>query len=216
MTPPSPARGTRLRTPKEHPNPQHSKSEQRQAEKPVGVDNAENGQLRGGEHNRDAGTRKNKHLQQHDADEAFTPRRQSLRTVEKREQTTQRKEQDEPGSDGRGMSLTITPTWGSAASEAEQLWGAGDASKLVGSETFEAKTYLDTEIGYGLAAPHRWGVVTPYAGLTLSDGAQRTLRGGLRWNASDNATVALEAERQAQGEDGSPANAVMLRAAIRW
>ena len=121
-----------------------------------------------------------------------------------------------PGSDGRGMSLTITPTWGSAASETEQLWGAGDASKLVGSESFEAKTHLDTEIGYGLGAPHRWGVVTPYAGLTLSDGAQRTLRGGLRWNASDNATVALEAERQEQGEDASPANAVMLRAAIRW
>ena len=81
----------------------------------------------------------------------------------------------DPGSDGRGMSLTITPTWGSAASEAEQLWGAGDASKLVGAGAFQAKTHLDTEIGYGLGAPQGWGVVTPYAGVTLSDGAQRTL-----------------------------------------
>ena len=122
----------------------------------------------------------------------------------------------DPGSDGRGMSLTITPTWGSAASAAEQLWGAGAATRLVGSEAFEAKTHLDTEIGYGLGAPQGWGVVTPYAGVTLSDGAQRTLRGGLRWNASQSATMALEAERQDEGEDASPTNAVMLRAQVRF
>ena len=84
----------------------------------------------------------------------------------------------DPGNDGRGMWLTITPTWGSAASEAEQLGGAGDATNLGGSEAFEAKTHLDTEIGYGLGGPQGWGVVTPYAGVTLSDGAQRTLGGG--------------------------------------
>ena len=122
----------------------------------------------------------------------------------------------DPGSDGRGMSLTITPTWGSAASEAEQLWGAGDAGKLVGAETFEAKTHLDTEIGYGLGAPHQWGVVTPYAGVTLADGGQRTLRGGLRWNASHSATFALDAERQEAGEDAAPTNALMLRAQVRF
>ena len=122
----------------------------------------------------------------------------------------------DPGSDGRGMSLAVAPTWGSAASAAEQLWGAGDATRLVGSEAFEAKTHLDTEIGYGLGAPQGWGVVTPYAGVTLSDGAQRTLRGGLRWNASQSATMALEAERQDEGEDASPTNAVMLRARVRF
>ena len=122
----------------------------------------------------------------------------------------------DPGSDGRGMSLAVAPTWGSAASAAEQLWGAGDATRLVGSEAFEAKTHLDTEIGYGLGAPQGWGVVTPYAGVTLCDGAQRTLRGGLRWNASQSATMALEAERQDEGEDASPTNAVMLRARVRF
>ena len=60
-------------------------------------------------------------------------------------------------------------------------------------------------------------MVTPYAGVTLSDGAQRTLgRGGLRWNASESATMALEAERQEQGQDASPTNAVMLRAQVRF
>ena len=122
----------------------------------------------------------------------------------------------EPGRNGRGMSLTITPTWGSAASEAEQLWSAGDAGKLVKGEAFEAKTHLDTEIGYGLGAPHQWGVVTPYAGLTLAGAGQRTVRGGLRWNASDNATVTLEAERRSEGANAAPTDAVMLRAAVRF
>ena len=122
----------------------------------------------------------------------------------------------EPGSDGRGMSLTITPTWGSAASEAEQLWGAGDASKLVGSETFEAKTHLDTEVGYGIGGPLGMGTLTPYAGLSLADGAERTLRAGLRWKASRSATVALEAERQNEGAEASPTNALMLRAQVRF
>ena len=122
----------------------------------------------------------------------------------------------DPGSDGRGMSLTITPTWGSAASEAEQLWGTGDASKLVSNAKFEAEQHLDAELGYGLGGPHGVGVITPYAGFTLGDGAQRTLRSGLRWNASQNATVALEAAREQTGAESRPTNAVMLRAEVRF
>ena len=112
------------------------------------------------------------------------------------------------------MSLTITPTWGSAASEAEQLWSARDASGLVRNAEFEAEQRLDAEIGYGLGAPHGFGVVTPYAGFTLADGAERTAcRTGLRWRASQSATVGLEATREDQG--GRP-NAVMLRAQVRF
>ena len=120
----------------------------------------------------------------------------------------------EPGSDGRGMSLTITPTWGSAASKTEQLWSAGVASKLAGAEAFETKTHLDTEIGYGLGAPHQWGVVTPYAGLTLGGAGQRTLRTGLRWKASNSATMGLEATREES--NNGPANALMLRVSMHF
>ena len=124
--------------------------------------------------------------------------------------------QIDPGSDGRGMSLAIAPTWGSAASEAEQLWGARDATKLVGSEEFEAEAHLNAEVGYGLGGPLGMGTLTPYAGVTLADGAERTLRAGLRWKASQSATVALEAERQDEGADASPTNALMLRASVRF
>ena len=122
----------------------------------------------------------------------------------------------DPGSDGRGMSLSITPTWGSAASEAEQLWSTRTAEDLVGNAEFEAERRLDAELGYGLGGPYGWGTLTPYGGLTLADGAQRTMRTGLRWKASQSATIGLEATREDGGTEEKPTNAVMLRAQLRF
>ena len=122
----------------------------------------------------------------------------------------------DPGTAGRGLSLTIAPTWGNAASEAEQLWSARDASGLVRNAEFEAEQRLDAEVGYGFRAPQGFGLVTPYAGLALADSASRTLRTGLRWNASQSATLGLEATREENGAESAPANAIMLRAAIRF
>ena len=122
----------------------------------------------------------------------------------------------DPGSDGRGMSLTITPTWGSAATEAEQLWSTRTAEDLVSDNTFEADRRIDAELGYGVGGPYGWGTLTPFGGLSLSDGAQRTLRTGLRWNASESATVALEGTREENGDGETPANALMLRAQVRF
>ena len=120
----------------------------------------------------------------------------------------------DPNSDGRGMSLTIAPTWGSAASEAEQLWSTRTAEDLVGNAQFEAESRLDAELGYGIGGPHGLGLLTPYAGLTLADGAQRTMRTGLRWKASQSTTIGLEASREES--DGSAANALMLRLSARF
>ena len=123
----------------------------------------------------------------------------------------------DPGSDGRGISLTVAPTWGTAASEAGQLWGTGDAGKLVGKEEFEAEQRLDTELGYGITGPHGWGVLTPYTGLSLVDGAaERTLRTGLRWKASQSATLGLEATREESGARGERSNGIMLRGEVRF
>ena len=122
----------------------------------------------------------------------------------------------DPGAAGRGLSLSIAPTWGNAASAAERLWSARDAGGLVRAEDFEAKSRLEAELGYGVGAPHGPGLVTPYAGLTLSGGAHRALRTGVRWNASQSATVSLEASREVQGSGEAPTNALTLRAEARW
>ena len=61
-----------------------------------------------------------------------------------------------------------------------------------------------------MGLPHARGVLTPYAGLTLGDGARR-LRTGTRWKLSPDATVSVEATRQA-----SEGAQVRLRAALRF
>ena len=120
----------------------------------------------------------------------------------------------DPGSDGRGLSLAIIPTWGSATSEAEQLWSTRSAEDLGEEDTFEAERRLKAALGYGLGAPGGFGIVTPYAALSLANGTERTLRAGVRWNAPQSATIALEATREEEGADSAPTHAVMLRAAI--
>ena len=122
----------------------------------------------------------------------------------------------DPGAAGRGLSLSIAPTWGNAASAAARLWSARDAGGLVRADGFEAKSRLEAELGYGVGAPHGPGLVTPYAGFTLSGDAHRALRTGVRWNASQSATVSLEASREGQGSGEAPTNALTLRAEARW
>ena len=115
---------------------------------------------------------------------------------------------------GRGLSLTVTPTWGNAASGAEWVWGARDASGLVDHGNTEPEAQLGAEIGYGLRSPHGLGLVTPYAGLSLTDSSEHTLRTGLRWKASDSNTVGLEAIREDRGTEETPKHALRLRAQL--
>ena len=123
----------------------------------------------------------------------------------------------DPGSDGRGpLALDHADLGQCAASEAEQLWSTRSAEDLVSDNTFEADRRIDAELGYGVGGPYGWGTLTPFGGLSLSDGGQRTLRTGLRWNASESATVALEGTREENGDGETPANALMLRAQVRF
>ena len=76
---------------------------------------------------------------------------------------------------------------------------------------FEASHRLDTELGYGLAGPGGFGTLTPYIGLSLSDGAARTLKGGARWKTSQSATVPIRTvERWEQGRSSPPESATAL------
>ena len=122
----------------------------------------------------------------------------------------------DPSASGRGFSLTLAPTWGDAASAVERLWSLRDPGGLAANAEFEPRPRLDAELGYGVGASHGLGIMTPYAGFTLSGGAHRALRTGVRWNASPSATVILEASREGQGSGEAPTNALTLRAEARW
>ena len=120
----------------------------------------------------------------------------------------------DPGRAGRGLSLSITPAWGSAASEAEQLWSTRAAGDLVADNAFKANRRIGAELGYGVGGPGELGTLTRYAGLSLTNGAERTIKGGLRWNAAESATLGLEAAREERAGDAPARHTLMLRAAI--
>ena len=121
-----------------------------------------------------------------------------------------------PGNDGRGLSLSITPTWGNTANEAGQLWTTRTADELARAEPFDAGRRIDAELGYGIQGPSGIGTLTPYGGFSLANDAGRTLRTGLRWNASQQATVGLEGTHETHADGNAPTTSIMLRGAIRW
>ena len=121
----------------------------------------------------------------------------------------------DPGASGRGLSLTLTPTFGAASSGVEQLWSHRDATGLTPGGEFEAESRFETELGYGIGLPGTRGLLTPYTGLSLAQGGDRTWRTGTRWKIADQATLGLEATRS-QGQDATAVNALILRSVMRW
>ena len=120
-----------------------------------------------------------------------------------------------PSASGRGLTLSIAPAWGQTGSAAERLWSAHDARALGADSEFEADSRLAIDTGYGFRLPGNRGVLTPYAGMTLGDAGNRTVRTGTRWQFNPDTVVSVEATRQAS--DGSEAdNQVRLRAALRF
>ena len=120
-----------------------------------------------------------------------------------------------PDASGRGLTLSIAPVWGRTGSAAERLWSARDARALGEDSEFEAGSRLVIDAGYGIGLTHRRGVLTPYAGFTLGDAGNRTVRTGTRWQLGPDAVVALEGFRQAS-DAGEADNQFMLRVALRF
>ena len=87
-----------------------------------------------------------------------------------------------PDASGRGVSLTVAPSWGTVASGTDRLWTIPDARHLAPNRDFEPGGRLEAEIGYGVGMSGGRGVVTPYTGLSLSNDDERTYRLGGRWN----------------------------------
>ena len=119
----------------------------------------------------------------------------------------------DPRSSGRGLSLTLAPSWGAASSRAEQLWSR-QAGVAAGDRDFAGR--LDAELGYALRGPGPRGFLVPYTGLRVSEGGRRAWRAGGRWQVAPNVTVSLEGERRELGRDIPSRHAITLRATARW
>ena len=125
-----------------------------------------------------------------------------------------------PGADGRGLSFSLAPTYGTPSSGVERLWSARDAGGLAPEGEFEAGQRLEGELGYGLAAFGDRFTGTPNLGFGLSD-TSRDYRIGWRLSPAVQGHVAFEVNldatrREAAGGNEPPQHGAMLRGAIRW
>ena len=120
----------------------------------------------------------------------------------------------DPGPMGQGLALTLSPTWGTTQSGVDGLWNRQTTAGLAPQSNRRAPSgQLNAELGYGVTA-FGTGLLTPYAGTVLTDGADRTYRLGTRWTAVSGLTLALEGHRQELAGD-QPVNQG-LRLQVGW
>ena len=126
----------------------------------------------------------------------------------------------DPGERGRGLSFSLSPTWGAASSGMGRLWSARDARGLAPEGEFEARQRLEGELGYGLALFGDRFTGTPNLGFGLSDTA-RDWRIGWRLTSAARGDPGFEAQldatrRERAHGDEPPEHAVMLTGVARW
>ena len=124
-----------------------------------------------------------------------------------------------PGAAGRGLSMSLTPSYGADPGGSERLWALPDAHALAANGDAPASSRLDTELGYGLPVFGGGFTGTPNVGLGLSDTA-RDLRLGWRLTpAAGGGTgfeLSLDATRRESAEDGDAEHGVVLRVRTSW
>ncbi len=106
-----------------------------------------------------------------------------------------------PGANGKGLALTLAPTWGAARSGIDGLWSRQTTQGLAPQKTRGKAGRLTTDVGYGMPAPFGTGILTPYVGTVLAEGRTRTYRAGTRLRVDTRRaaglTLNLEGRRQA-------------------
>ena len=121
-----------------------------------------------------------------------------------------------PDEFGRGWSFEAAPSWGESASGVEKLWEhgvAGEASEGPG-ETPWAR--FDTELGYGFSTlPRRNGLLTPYAGLGLTEGGSRNYRVGVRFELGPAISASIDGTRDDHAFSATD-HALNLNLTMRW
>ena len=120
-----------------------------------------------------------------------------------------------PGPAGRGPSVRVARSWGATAISARSLWSLPDASRLTAGDDFDpAGGHLDGELSYGLDALAGAATVSPYAGLTVADGA-RAWRVGASFRRDASLSLSLAGTRRENAGAAEPEHTLELRASLR-
>ena len=94
-----------------------------------------------------------------------------------------------PGSNGRGLSLSVAPRWGGAADATDALWRRDDAFSAANAAREAARGFQDGDarwgvagrIGYGMPLKQRKGTVTPFGEVDMASAEQQRTRLGVKY-----------------------------------
>ncbi len=122
-----------------------------------------------------------------------------------------------PGGAGRGLSMSLTPSWGVDPGGSERLWALPASSGLAADGEAEPSSRFDAEVGYGMSLLGDRFTGTPNVGFGMSDTA-RDYRLGWRLTAANASgfEIGLDATRREAVNNNDAEHAVMLRSLIRW
>ncbi len=122
-----------------------------------------------------------------------------------------------PGDAGRGLSMSLTPSWGIDPGGSERLWALPASSGLAANGEAEPSSRFDAEVGYGMALLGDRLTGTPNVGFGMSDTA-RDWRIGWRLTPAGGGgfEIGLDATRREAANDNEAEHGVMVSGALRW
>ncbi len=125
-----------------------------------------------------------------------------------------------PGGAGRGLSMSLTPSYGADPAGSERLWALPASSGLAATNGGAEPTgRFDAEAGYGMALLGDRFTGTPNVGFGLSETA-REYRMGWRLTSAVRGDpgfeVSLDATRREAANGNEAEHGVMLRSLIKW
>ena len=124
----------------------------------------------------------------------------------------------ELGADRQGLSLSLSPSLGVAASGTHTLWQQGvvpgSPLGLPSSGVTDVTSRLDAQADYGLLAMGGQGMLTPYGGFSLAGRAGRDYRAGARLE-TDTFNLSVEGMRS-ERDSGVVDHGLTVQGAIRF
>ena len=115
----------------------------------------------------------------------------------------------QPGADGQGLQLTLSPSYGQADSGVEALWKDGLANNATDT-TDSYKMRVDTRLGYGITLHRHDGLLTPYSESRI--GGNNRYRVGVNWKPLVSSGNAFDLDLM--GEQSGNDNRYLLRGTV--
>ncbi len=122
----------------------------------------------------------------------------------------------DPGADGSGLFLTLTPAYGVTATDLDGLFDRTPGTSFLTGSGAEAESQLDAEVGYGFGVlgSGPMALLSPYVGFTLAERGEGSVRVGTRYTIAPAFELSFEGERS-QDRDSAD-HSLEVRVSLRW